>query len=319
MNNHRIAFFGTPEFAVPTLQKLINSASVEVGIVITQPDAISGRGKKLNPPPIKIIAQKNNIPVYQPNSLRREINEVIRELDNHAPFDAAVVIAFGQLIPKKLLSYFKNNCINVHASLLPRWRGAAPIHRAILAGDTDSGICLMKMEQGLDTGPVYLVNKIMIDSSDSYLSLHDKLANLGADTLSENINLIIEGKIIPLPQDESQGVTYAHKILKEESQINWNNSAEMIIRQIKAFNGAYTFLNQERVRILEAETIFDNQKLINSGLIYISETGDIEVVCDGNFNLKINKLQIPGRNPVSSVEFLRGYNKPLVTFQQYHE
>jgi len=227
----RIVFAGTPEFAVADLQVLLDSGH-EVVAVYTQPDRPAGRGRKLKASPVKELAQAAGIPVEQPASLK-PVDEQQR-LAEYRP-DLMVVVAYGLLLPPAVLDIPTRGCVNVHASLLPRWRGAAPIQRSILAGDTETGVTLMQMEAGLDTGPMIASVRCPIGEQDNAQMLHDRLSQLGAQLLAEQLDAILAGNLNPQVQDEAL-VTYAEKLSKDEAAIDWTRPARRILRQVNAFN-----------------------------------------------------------------------------------
>ncbi len=248
----RIIFAGTPDFAVPCLAALIADGH-DLAEVYTQPDRPAGRGRKLHESPVKQLAQAHRIPVRQPETLKRDRAAVAALGDLGA--DLMVVVAYGLLLPKAVLAAPRLGCINVHASLLPRWRGAAPIQRAVLAGDRESGVCIMGMEAGLDTGPVYHRLGMTLDPEETGGSLHDKLAALGARALAEALPGIADGTLVPQPQDPALA-TYAHKLTKEESEIDWTQPAVAIDRLIRAFDPwpvAQTRCNGETLRVWAAQ------------------------------------------------------------------
>ncbi|MCF8005300.1 MAG: methionyl-tRNA formyltransferase, partial [Chromatiaceae bacterium] len=250
MDRPRIIFAGTPTFAVPALSALI-AADWPVVAVYTQPDRPAGRGRKIMPGPVKQTALDAGIPVFQPTSLKH--SEALEQLETLAP-DLMVVAAYGLILPPAVLDCPRLGCINIHASLLPRWRGAAPIQRAIAAGDEQTGISLMQMEQGLDTGPVYARQRTRIGPRETGGSLHDRLAAIGAKLLVDSLPAICEGAPTPEPQDPERA-TYASKLEKRESTIDWQRSAIEIDRQIRAFDPwpvAQTRYNDETLRIWEA-------------------------------------------------------------------
>jgi methionyl-tRNA formyltransferase len=309
MTIHTI-FFGTPDFAVPGLVTLIATPGVIVRCVVTQPDKPAGRGGTIQRSPIKQVAETHGIPVVQPKSIRKELPGFLETISNFGPIDIGVVIAFGQILPLEVLSLPKAGCVNVHASLLPRWRGAAPIHRAILAGDSETGVCLMEMEVGLDTGGVFATGRTSIESTDTVGNLHDRLAELGASLLRENINKIAAKEISPIPQP-LEGVTYASKITSEEARIDWEHPSEQIDRQVRAFNpypGAYTIWQNKRIKILQGESI-SSSDLPNSsavpGEVVSAHSGRLEIAT-GNGIFRVTSLQLEGKRRVSVTEFLNG-------------
>ena len=304
----RVLFLGTPEFSVPTLKTLIDSDLYEVVTVITQPDRPAGRGSKLTAPPVKTLAQSKNIPVLQPERIKKELESFLVSLEQHEPFDVGVVIAFGQILPVEVLNFPKHGCINIHASLLPRWRGAAPIQRAIMAGDAETGVCLMKMEAGLDTGPVYSSDTLAITAEDSFGTLHDKLATLGAELLLKDLKRITDGTLSEVSQPED-GVTYADKISKEEASIDWDQDCIRLrnkIHGLSPFPGAFTRLNGKRLKIFKVETKQPLPGVSTSpGSIQLVEKDRLEVTCkDGALSLL--EVQYEGKKRMEIEEFLKG-------------
>jgi methionyl-tRNA formyltransferase len=297
----RIAFAGTPAFAAAALQALID-AGFDVALVLTQPDRPAGRGLRQSPSAVKQLALHHGLTVAQPLTLRGD--ETLAQLRASAA-QALVVAAYGLILPATVLDLFPAGCINIHASLLPRWRGAAPIQRAILAGDRETGISIMRMEQGLDTGPVYLARAIPILPDDSAGSLHDRLAALGAQCIVEALPQIEQGVIAPVPQPTG-GITYAHKIAKTEAAIDWQREARELDRQVRAFNpfpGAFSLLGGEPVKIWRACASAHAQG--NPGEILRFGADGIDVAC-GSGMLKITELQKAGGKRLSAAEFLRG-------------
>lgn len=298
----RLVFAGTPEFAVPSLQALIDSGHELVG-VYTQPDRPAGRGRKLQQSPVKSLALEHGIPVHQPLSLKRD-PQARAELEALAP-DLMVVVAYGLILPVSVLEIPGLGCVNVHASLLPRWRGAAPIQRAVLAGDPVSGVCIMDMEAGLDTGPVYLRREQVLDPRETGGSLHDKLAALGAGALVEALPGIADGSRVPEPQDDA-AATYAHKLDKAEAQIDWSGPALAIERQVRAFDPwpvAQTTLRGEILRIWSAEATDRKEASETPGAVLEADKSGI-LVAAGSGALRITRLQPPGKRPMSAADFL---------------
>ncbi len=293
---------GTPEFAVPALYGLI--ATQEVVGVVTQPDRPAGRGRQLTPPPVKVVAREAGIPVYQPKSLRNE--EAAGLLWEWAP-ELIVVAAFGQILRPHVLDLPDHGCLNVHASLLPRWRGAAPIQQAILAGDSQSGVSLMRMDEGLDTGPVYVRRAIPIGPQDTAADLHDRLAELGANLLAEKLDDIVVGRLPAEPQDDSLA-TYARLIKKEDGAIDWRRPAVEIDRQIRAMTpwpGAYSRWQGKRLKILEAAPA-DDGALAAGQPGQVVETEDGAAVVTGQGAIHLACVQLAGRKATPIQEFLRG-------------
>lgn len=309
----KVLFFGTPDFSVPTLRALLNAPDVEVGAVLTQPDRPSGRGGKVTTSPIKDLALAHNVPVFQPTSLRREFHTIRGELEKLGPFDFGVVIAFGQILPKEVLDFPSHGCVNIHASILPRWRGAAPIQRAIEAGDRETGVCLMRMDEGLDTGAVYAEYRLTIEPSDTGASLHDKLAELGASTLVARLREILADSLPATPQP-TEGVTYAAKITTEECRIDWNRPARELSLSVRAFSpwpGCFTMWRGKRLKILFAsESRREYPKGVPAGTIAYAQGDRLEIVCGSGSALSVTDLQLEGKKRMSVEEFLRGTTFP---------
>lgn len=300
----RVAFMGTPDFAVPTLEALID-AGHNVVAVYSQPPAHSGRGKKLRNSPVHTLANDANIAVHTPENFKDE-DEIatFKALD----LDVAVVVAYGQILPQDILDAPKHGCVNVHASLLPRWRGAAPIHRAIMAGDAKTGICIMKMDIGLDTGPVIARESLAITNTSTTADLHDLLAAMGADMISDALLGYCNGSLIP--QEQSlDGVTYAKKIDKAEALIDWTKPAQDIDHQVRGlcpFPGAYTLFNEERIKVL-AGTIETQQVRTN---IFGTLLDDQLLVACGTGAYRIERAQKAGKGAMNRQDFLRGIDIP---------
>ncbi len=296
----RIVFAGTPEFAVSSLRAAARHH--EVVAVYTQPDRPAGRGRGLAPSPVKLEAVARGIPVYQPESLKDEAAQ--QQLRDLQP-DLMVVVAYGLILPKAVLAIPTHGCWNVHASLLPRWRGAAPIQRAIQAGDAKTGVCLMQMEAGLDTGPVLLHQELPIAASDTGGQLHDKLAKLGAQVLSDGLGLLRAGiKPIARPQPE-QGVTYAHKLDKAEARLDWALDAGALARTVRAFNPwpiAEATLAGERVRIHGAVAL-DEAHGQAPGTVLAASRDGIDIAC-GQGALRLRVLQREGGKAITAADYL---------------
>ncbi|MFL0335895.1 methionyl-tRNA formyltransferase [Stenotrophomonas maltophilia] len=296
----RIVFAGTPEFAVSSLRAAARHH--EVVAVYTQPDRPAGRGRGLAPSPVKLEAVARGIPVYQPESLKDEAAQ--QQLRDLQP-DLMVVVAYGLILPKAVLAIPTHGCWNVHASLLPRWRGAAPIQRAIQAGDTTTGVCLMQMEAGLDTGPVLLHQELPIAATDTGGQLHDKLAELGAQVLSDGLGLLRAGiKPIARPQPE-QGVTYAHKLDKAEARLDWGQDADALARTVRAFNPwpiAEATLAGERVRIHGAVAL-DLAHGQAPGTVLAASRDGIDIAC-GQGALRLRTLQREGGKAITAADYL---------------
>ncbi|HHA2976632.1 methionyl-tRNA formyltransferase [Stenotrophomonas geniculata] len=296
----RIVFAGTPEFAVSSLRAAARHH--EVVAVYTQPDRPAGRGRGLAPSPVKLEAVARGIPVYQPESLKDEAAQ--QQLRDLQP-DLMVVVAYGLILPKAVLAIPTHGCWNVHASLLPRWRGAAPIQRAIQAGDAKTGVCLMQMEAGLDTGPVLLHQELPIAATDTGGQLHDKLAELGAQVLSDGLGLLRAGiKPVARPQPE-QGVTYAHKLDKAEARLDWALDAGALARTVRAFNPwpiAEASLAGERVRIHGAVAL-DLAHGQAPGTVLAASRDGIDIAC-GQGALRLRVLQREGGKAITAADYL---------------
>ena len=299
----KIIFAGTPQFAAHALEALIAKGH-EIALVLTQPDRPAGRGMKLSASAVKLLAQKHKITLLQPRSLKQpEIHEQL----NKICADIMVVAAYGLILPTIILNTPRLGCINIHASLLPHWRGAAPIQRAILAGDQETGITLMQMDQGLDTGAILMQRSIPILPNDNTNTLYDKLAILGADCVIETLNLLKDEKIVAAPQTE-KNVSYAPKIEKGEAKINWQLSAEKISYAIRAFNphpGAYSAIHGFTLKIFQARPIANT--LGNPGEILSAGQEGIVVAC-GKGSLVLEIVQKPGGKKLSTAEFLAGHS-----------
>jgi methionyl-tRNA formyltransferase len=296
----RIIFAGTPDFAAEALAALMNTPH-EILAVYTQPDRPAGRGRKLKPSPVKQLALEHQLPVLQPTSLKTA--ESIEELRAFNA-DVMVVAAYGLLLPPEVLNLPRYGCLNIHASLLPRWRGAAPIQRAILAGDSQTGITIMQMDAGLDTGAMLLKKSCPITQEDTSASLHDRLAVLGARTIVEALNQL--SKLKASPQDESQ-VTYANKLSKSEALIDWHSSAEELARRVRAFNPwpvAQTTVNGQTLRIWAAEPQ-TQQAEVTAGVVIRDDKQGIDIAC-GKGVLRITRLQPAGSKPMDAAAFLNG-------------
>lgn len=300
----RLVFAGTPEFAVPGLRACLDSGA-EVVAVYAQPDRPAGRGRKLTPGPVKQAALESGIPVEQPESLKTV--EAQQRLRDHAP-DLLVVIAYGLILPKAVLAIPRLGGWNVHASLLPRWRGAAPIQRAILAGDAETGVCLMQMEAGLDTGPVLLSARAPIRADDTGGSLHDRLAELGAAVLSEGLQRVSRGEALAATPQSSGGVTYAHKLDKAEAKLDFTRPAAELERKVRAFDPwpvAEAEIAGERARVWQAEAGArgpgtEDQK---PGFVVSASKHGIDIAC-GEGVLRVLKLQRPGGRVIRAADYL---------------
>jgi methionyl-tRNA formyltransferase len=292
----RVVFMGTPDFAVPILRAAMPGN--EIVAVYSQPPRPSGRGHRTTPSPVHQVAEGLGIPVLTPTSLK---NAAEQERFRGLNADIAVVAAYGLILPKPILDAPRCGCVNIHASLLPRWRGAAPIQRAILAGDSESGVCLMKMDEGLDTGPVFARQSTPIHEATAAGDLHDALAEIGAALIDAWLGKIGDGTAVPHPQ-EPGGVTYAGKIDRGETRIDWREPARQVVRRINAFApapGAWTELGKDRVKILAAQVI------AGDGAPGTVLSDQLAVAC-GDGAIKIERLQVAGRQPLDAKAFLAG-------------
>src|SRR6266487_611038 len=297
----RIVFIGSGEIGVPTLRALLDSEH-EVVAVVTQPDKRVGREQRIEPPPIKKEIAKTRIPILQPARIKdQQATEEIRDFAS----DVIVVVAYGQILPRAVLEIPRLACLNLHASLLPRWRGAAPIQAAIAAGDRETGITVMYMDEGLDTGDILLQRKIKIPPDETSASLHDKLAQIAPEVLAEAILVLEKGKAPRLPQ-ENEVATYAPKLEREHGRIDWTESAAVIERKIRAFDpwpGAFMEIDHRNLKIFAA-TIVDRSGKPGQ----ISRNENELIVAAGEGALSLGEVQLEGKRRMSAAEFLRGHS-----------
>lgn len=300
MTRWRTIFMGTPDFACPTLQKLIERGE-QVVAVVTQPDRPKGRGQKLMPPPVKELAEQNGIPVYQPIKVRDpEFVEIIRELKP----DVIVVVAFGQILPKALLDIPPHGCINVHASLLPRYRGAAPLNWCIINGETETGVTTMLMDVGLDTGDMLLMRKTPLDENEDISSLHDRMAAMGADLLAETIDRLAQGDLVAQPQNNSESC-YAPMLKKDDGIIDWRADARTIHNQVRGlavWPGACTIIGDQVLKIFRTR-VGDGSG--EPGTVLQAAKGTFEVACQTG-SLFLQELQLAGKKRLDCTSFLAG-------------
>jgi methionyl-tRNA formyltransferase len=299
----KIIFAGTPLFAEKSLKALLDQKA-DVVAVLTQPDRPSGRGMKLKPSPVKELAVQHGLTVLQPESLKGgEIQQQLSAYDA----DVMVVVAYGLILPPAVLEIPRLGCLNIHASLLPRWRGAAPIQRAIQAGDALTGITIMQMDAGLDTGDMLLVKSCPIEDKDTASSLHDKLAQLGAGAITEALHLLKLGKLTPIPQ-ENQNATYAAKLSKEEALLDWTLTATELERKIRSYNpfpGACAHINDTPIRIWQASVRADMSG--EPGVVLAEQKNALIVAC-GKGALNLEELQKPNAKALPTGQFLQGFN-----------
>jgi len=299
----RIGFAGTPIFAATALEAIL-TAGFPVTLVLTQPDRPHGRGMNLAPGPVKALASVHRIPVHQPHSLRQEGE---RAGIMSTALDVLVVAAYGLVLPKPILDWPHQGCINVHASLLPRWRGAAPIQRALLAGDAQTGISIMRMDEGLDTGPVLVQHPLPIEARESAGSLHDKLAALGARSIVATLHALRRGEPLDAVPQPLVGATYAAKIGRDETRIDWKASAQAIDRQVRAFDpvpGAETSLAGERIKIWKGAPL--TGRFGAPGGVVRADAAGIVVAC-GEGALMITELQRASGTRMPAAAFLTGH------------
>jgi methionyl-tRNA formyltransferase len=299
-----LVFAGTPDFAVPALDAL-HAAGHEIRAVYTQPDRPAGRGRSLARSPVKLRAAELGLVVEQPATLRSDA--AAEGLRSHGA-DLMVVVAYGLILPPSVLAVPRLGCWNIHASLLPRWRGAAPIQRAILAGDTETGITIMQMDAGLDTGPMLLERATPIGPRDTGGTLHDRLASLGATAIVDAIDAWQDGRLAPRPQP-AEGATYAPKLQKNEARIDWNDTAAAIERRVRAFDPwpvAETFWRGQQLRVWQAEAIAIGTAGSAPGTVLDGTPGRI-VVATGSGALSLGRVQLAGRRAVSAGEFLNAH------------
>lgn len=298
----RIVYMGTPDFAVPCLEEIINRGH-QLAAVVTQPDRPKGRGRKLQPPPVKAAAQEHGIDVYQPNKIKTA--DFFNVLKDIGP-DLIVVVAYGKILPPEILALPPMGCVNVHASLLPKYRGSAPIHWAVINGEKETGVTTMYMDEGMDTGDMILKKTVKIGSDTTVGEVHDQLKILGAELLGETLELIEQGIAPRTPQDDDLA-TYAPMLTREHEKINWNKPAEDIKNQIRGMNpwpGSYTTLDGKVLKVWRAE-VLDKTTDKKPGTVVQAE-GDSIVVQAARGTVSLLELQLQGGKRLSCADFLRG-------------
>lgn len=308
----KIIFAGTPEFAAVALAAL-HAAGFEIPLVLTQPDRPAGRGMQLQMSAVKQFALAHGMPVAQPVSLRLDgkypqVASDAHALLNATPHDVMVVAAYGLILPQSVLEIPPLGCINIHASLLPRWRGAAPIHRAIEAGDAETGITIMQMAIGLDTGPMLAMQGLPIAGDDTTASLHDKLAQLGGEMIVATLRELEQTHMPAVPQAE-QGVTYAHKIAKDEAALDFSQAADSLARKVRAFNpfpGAVGTVDGTAVKLWRAEAVEASTQWPSGHVIAANAEDGVLIAC-GDGALRVSELQKPGGKRLPAAEFLKGF------------
>ena len=300
----RIIFAGSPEFAVPSLRAVADSRH-DLVAVLTQPDRRSGRGRKAKAGPVKQSALELSVPVLQPVTLKD--SEAVASLSALRP-DLLVVVAYGLLLPSTVLDLPKLGCVNVHASLLPRWRGASPIQAAVLAGDDQTGVSLMKLDAGLDTGPVYATANTDIGQEETAGELHNRLATLGAELLASHLDAILAGELKPTPQPAT-GITHAGRIDKADAVIDWQRSAVEIARQVRAYVPwpvAETLLDGQRLRVWSAKPGDSDTSTGSAGEVVAAEPEAV-LVSTGRGTLQLTRVQMPGKQQIDAGDFANGY------------
>lgn len=298
----KLVFAGTPDFAVPALDAL-HTAGHHIAAVLTQPDRPAGRGRKLQASPVALRAGELGLAVHKPPKLQAEAQALLRQL---AP-EVMVVVAYGLLLPQAVLDIPRHGCINIHASLLPRWRGAAPIARAVEAGDRESGITIMRMDAGLDTGPMLLLERLPLNGQMTAAQLHDALALLGGRLIVEALARLQRGELPEQPQ-LAEGMSYARKLSKEEARVDWSRPAEELARRVRAFNPApvaWSELDGERIRLWNARAL-DGAAGGEPGTVTGADDGGLRIAC-GQGQLLVTELQRPGGKALHAAQALRGW------------
>ena len=315
----KIIFMGTPDFAVPTLKKLYDSG-YEVQAVFTQPDKPKGRGYKLTPPPVKVLAQEHDTPVYQPQSLKKDGEEYVKIINDLAP-DCIVVAAYGKMLPKSVLDIPRLGCVNVHGSLLPKYRGAAPIQQAVIDGEKESGVTIMQMGTGLDTGDMISRIVVPLAKDETGGSLFDKLAQAGAELLVQTLPSIFDGTATREKQPEESPTPYAAMISKKMGLLDFSKNAEELERLVRGLDpwpSAFTFINAKTLKVWKS-SVLEKQTQEAPGTVIAADKGGIQVAC-GQKVLVLHEVQLEGKKRMEADAFLRGYQlKPGDMFRDSRE
>ena len=302
-NSLRLAFAGNPELAAAILESLLNIPRIDVVAVITNPDKPAGRGRKSKKNAVSLVAEAQGLVLLQP-ATTEQLSEMIKQLE----LDVMVVVAFGMFLPVEIINYPRLGSINIHTSLLPRWRGAAPVQRAILAGDKETGITIMQMDEGLDTGDILLQEKCKIGTRETAGGVIERLIDISIRCLHKVLQLLGSDALLPIPQDKTK-VTYARKLSKAEARLDWSLPADELDRMVRAFNPvpiAYTEINAVSMRVLEAEPVYIDVQNFNPGDVISADKSGILVTAKNNA-LLLKRIQLPGKRPVGPVEFLNGH------------
>jgi methionyl-tRNA formyltransferase len=307
----KIVFMGTPDFAVPCLQALLHSTEHDVAAVFTQPDKPKGRGYKMIPPPVKAAALEANIPVYQPLSLRKgeDAEQALQTLQEIAP-DVIVVVAYGQILPKTILDLPRYHCINIHGSLLPAYRGAAPMQMCLLNGETETGVTAMQMAEGLDTGDMLVKASLSIGEDETFASLHDRLAALGAEVLLETLAQLEAGTVNPEPQEEAAS-SYAGRITKEMSALHFEQPANVLHNIIRGITG-FTTLDGKRLKVYASHVIKETMPE-DLPVGAVADAQKLVIKCGDGFGLQLLEVQPEGKKRMQTADFLRGKSIPYGT------
>lgn len=311
-NNHmdkkniRIVFMGTPDFAIPTLERLF-SDDYTLALIVTQPDKPVGRKRELQKPPIKLFAETHKLPISQPQKIKAN-TDFINQLQNIKP-DFIVVVAYGKILPDKILEIPRYGCLNIHGSLLPKYRGASPIQSALMNGEKETGVTIIQMDQGMDTGDIIAIEKINIESDETSNMLHDRLAKVGAELLSKALPIYIQGKITKTPQNHTNA-TYTKIFTKEDGLIDWSKHAQIIYDKFRActpWPGVFTFLDGKRFKIIEMKIEENKIKNAEHGTIFFKDSQKILVSCGEATLLELLNVQIEGKKAMTSNSFINGY------------